>query len=201
MKNKKLIAIITVCIVAVISCSIVAGAFFTANDSSVNEFTVADPKVTVEETPKDGPYEWSADGKHVSLRNDSTNLNGYVRAMIFPILKNADGNTQNIGTSGFSNPSGNTVTFGDFVFTLASDWSKNWVYKNGYFYYKSELAPGQSTSLLLRGVTLKGTADKTKYADITVNIEVSADIIQKEALIKDNAWSDVKITNGQLALR
>lgn len=202
MKNKKLIIALVVSLLVVIAGTIAASAFFTATDDVSNEFTVADPKVTVVENPEDGPYEWGSNTKQVQLRNDSENMDGYVRCMIFPTVKNADGNIENVGTSGFSEPIGNSVFFGDIELVLHPSWRYLWVYKDGYFYYQNKLSTGSVTSPLLNGVKLKDGADKTKYKDLTVNIEVSADIIQPEAITKDNAWETVKITSGgSLVLR
>ena len=202
MKNKKVIIAIVVGLLVAVVGTIAASAFFTATDDVSNEFTVADPKVTVVEDPEDGPYEWGSDTKQVQFRNDSENMDGYVRCMIFTTIKNADGNIENIGTSGFSEPVGNSVYFGDIELVLHPSWRYLWVYKDGYFYYQSKLKTGSMTSPLLTGVKLKDGADKTAYKDLTVNIEVSADIIQPEAITKDNAWEDVTIqSNGLLALK
>lgn len=201
-KNKKLIIALVVGLLVVIAGTIAARAFFTATDEVSNEITVADPKVTVIEDPEDGPYEWGSNTKQVQLRNDSENMDGYVRCMIFPTVTNADGNIENVGTSGFSEPIGNSVFFGDIELVLHPSWRYLWVYKDGYFYYQNKLSTGSVTSPLLNGVKLKDGADKTKYKDLTVNIEVSADIIQPEAITKDNAWEAVKITSGgSLVLR
>lgn len=201
-KNKKLIIALVVGLLVVIAGTIAARAFFTATDEVSNEITVADPKVTVIEDPEDGPYEWGSNTKQVQLRNDSENMDGYVRCMIFPTVTNADGNIENVGTSGFSEPIGNSMFFGDIELVLHPSWRYLWVYKDGYFYYQNKLSTGSVTSPLLNGVKLKDGADKTKYKDLTVNIEVSADIIQPEAITKDNAWEAVKITSGgSLVLR
>lgn len=202
MKNKKIVIALIVGLLAVVAGMITAGAFFTSSDDVSNEFTVADPKVTVVENPEVGPYEWGSDTKQVQLRNDSENMDGYVRCTLFPVITNSDGNIENLGTSGFSEPVGNSVYYGDVELILSGDWSENWIYSNGYFYYKHKLTTGSETSLLLNGVDLKDSADKTKYKDLTINIEVSADIIQPEAITKDNAWETVTIgSNGILALR
>lgn len=202
MKNKKIVIALVVGLLATVAGMITAGAFFTSSDDVSNKFTVADPKVTVVENPEDSPYEWGSDTKQVQLRNDSENMDGYVRCTVFPVITNADGNIENLGTSGFSEPVGNSVYFGDIELILSGDWSENWIYSGGYFYYKHKLTTGSETSLLLNGVDLKDGADKTKYKDLTVNIEVSADIIQPEAIAKDNAWKYVTIkSNGLLALK
>lgn len=202
MKNKKIVIALVVGLLAAVAGMITAGAFFTSSDDVSNKFTVADPKVTVVENPEDNPYEWGSDTKQVQLRNDSENMDGYVRCTVFPVITNADGNIENLGTSGFSEPVGNSVYFGDIELILHDDWSENWIYSGGYFYYKHKLMTGSETSLLLNGVDLKDGANKTKYKDLTVNIEVSADIIQPEAIAKDNAWKYVTIkSNGLLALK
>ena len=194
--NTKLIIALAVGLLIVIAGTIAASAFFTATDEVSNEFTVADPKVTVIENPEDGPYDWGDDTKQIRLRNDSENMDGYVRCMIFPTVKNANGNIENAATSGFSEPVGNSVYFGDIELVLHPSWRSFWVYKDGYFYFQNKLSTGSMTSPLLNGVKLKDGTDKTAYKDLTINIEVSADIIQPEAITKDNAWEAVKITSG-----
>lgn len=202
MKNKKIVIALVVGLLAAVAGMITAGAFFTSSDDVSNKFTVADPKVTVVENPENGPYVWGSDTKQVQLRNDSENMDGYVRCTVFPVIINADGKIENLGTSGFSEPVENSVYYGDVELILHDNWSENWIYSGGYFYYKYKLTTGSETSLLLNGVDLKDGADKTKYKDLTVNIEVSADIIQPEAIAKDNAWEYVTIkSNGLLALK
>ena len=202
MKNKKIVIALVVGLLAAVAGMITAGAFFTSSDDVSNKFTVADPKVTVVENPENGPYVWESDTKQVQLRNDSENMDGYVRCTVFPVIINADGKIENLGTSGFSEPVENSVYYGDVELILHDNWSENWIYSGGYFYYKYKLTTGSETSLLLNGVDLKDGADKTKYKDLTVNIEVSADIIQPEAIAKDNAWEYVTIkSNGLLALK
>lgn len=202
MRNRNIVIALVMGLLVAIAGTIAASAFFTATDDVSNKFTVADPKVTVVENHENDPYEWGSDTKQVQLRNDSKNMDGYVRCMIFPTVKNADGNIENLGTSEFSDPVVNSVYFGDIELVLNPSWSRFWIYKNGYFYYKDKLKTGSITTPLLNGVKLKDGTDKTKYKDLTVNIEVSADIIQPEAITKDNAWEDVTInSNCILALK
>ncbi len=201
-RNKKIVIALVVGLLVAIAGTIVASAFFTATDDVSNEFTVADPKVTVIENPENGPYEWGSDTKQVLLKNDSKDMDGYVRCMIFPTVKNADGNIENLSTSGFSEPMENSVYFGNIELVLNPSWSRFWIYKDGYFYYKDKLKTGSITTPLLNGVKMRNGADKSVFKNLTINIEVSADIIQPEAIIKDNAWEDVTIdSNGILALK
>lgn len=192
-KNKKLLTCLLV-VILLLTCVISVAAYFTARDTAINKFTVAEPKVTVIETPESGPYEWGMDTKKVKLRNDSTNMDGYVRCTIFPIVTNSNGNIENIETVPLPEPDGIAIIYKDFVFMLDESWENNWIYRNGYFYYKHELAEGETTPLLLTGVFVNSESPE-KFEDLTVTVNVSADIIQREAIIKDNAWSDISISS------
>ena len=57
---------------------------------------------------------------------------------------------------------------------LADDWSTNWVYDNGTFYYKKVLAKNTKTPTLLTGVTLQDNVNKNDYKSIKVNVVAEA---------------------------
>lgn len=204
-KNKKIIISVVSCVVALaIIGTVLAVAFFTASDTAENQFTVATPVVTVVEDPEDGPYEWTEDSKSVWLRNDSENLDGYVRCTVFPVILNADGNIVNTGTSSMSEPQEidgqMVIAFGDIYLVLADNdsWEDNWIYADGYFYYREKLSAGEETTPLISGVILSPDADIDEYADYTIDIEVFADIIQEEAITVDNSWPAVQVHNDVL---
>ncbi|MCD7741622.1 MAG: hypothetical protein LUI06_05415 [Ruminococcus sp.] len=98
--------------------------------------------------------------------------------------------------------SGNSFKNGDVTFNLVSDWSDNWLYCNGYFYYKKAVDPGETTAQLLESVSISGTTYNTldKYG-LELEIDVLTDGIQTEGGAVDARWTDVEIsTDGTLSV-
>ncbi len=98
--------------------------------------------------------------------------------------------------------SGTSFTNGDVTFNLVSDWSDNWLYCNGYFYYKKAVDPGETTAQLLESVSISGTTYNTldKYG-LELEIDVLTDGIQTEGGAVDARWTDVEIsTDGTLSI-
>ncbi len=92
--------------------------------------------------------------------------------------------------------SGTSFTNGDVTFNLVSDWTDNWLYCNGYFYYKKAVDPGETTAQLLESVSISGTTYNTldKYG-LELEIDVLTDGIQTEGGAVDARWSDVEISS------
>ena len=135
-------------------------------------------------------YNW--DTKEVMLVNQDIPhaVPGVVRAMIVPVLKTNDGS--NLGLAGsmapLSEPIGNTMALGDFVFTFQNNWQDDWFFKDGFFYYRKVLQPGESTTMLLSGVSLADPSLAEKYKDMRIEVEVMADIIQAANGAPTAAW-------------
>lgn len=161
--------------------------------TATNPFTLGEVTVTIKEE-FDG---W--DTKKIYLTNDKTenSVPGVVRAMIIPVLKDTQsGNGLGGSLEALSEPVNNEMVVGDFTFYFASDWYANWFYKDGYFYYRKVLEPGETTTQLLDKVALtEDTPEKqSEYAGITVEVEVLADILQAEGGAAADAWG--VIVNG-----
>jgi hypothetical protein len=80
-----------------------------------------------------------------------------------------------------TNKSTNTYTMGAVTFTLDSKWSDNWIFnpKDGYFYYKTKVAPGEETAMLLEKVSIEAsTKDAMDSAGVSLQVDVIADSIQ-----------------------
>jgi hypothetical protein len=80
-----------------------------------------------------------------------------------------------------TNKSTNTYTMGAVTFTLDSKWSDNWIFnpKDGYFYYKTKVAPGGKTEKLLEKVSIEAsTKDAMDSAGVSLQVDVIADSIQ-----------------------
>jgi len=111
--------------------------------------------------------------------------------MFVPYVINDAGNYVEckLGTFPATLTSGTSFTTGDFTFTLKSGWMLNWFYRDGYFYYRRVLSPGESTPFLLDRVSYTGTAaDKADYNENNVKVEVLADILQAEGGAPAAKW-------------
>ena len=159
----------------------------TKTESKNNEFGFPPAKVEIIER-FDG---WNV--KEVSLKNTSDNINCVVRGMLLPRVMDKNGNYVSVNLGALSAPVANKITAGDFVFELASDWSTNWFYKDGFFYCKKVLAPGETSALLLKKVSLVNTtqATKDKYKDLEVKVDVLSDILQAEGGAPSIEWGIV----------
>jgi hypothetical protein len=97
-----------------------------------------------------------------------------------------------------TNKSTNTYTMGAVTFTLANDWFENWIFnpKDGYFYYKTKVAPGEETAMLLEKVSIdastKGAMDS---AGVSLQVDVIADSIQTntDANAIYKRWGDAEM--------
>ncbi len=159
-------------------------AYLTINTTpAVNNFTFGIPQVIINEPSVDPDnVAWGADTKPVTLSVPADAVGGVVRAAIIPMLLDADGNMTGVPTGTLTAPVDNKVVTGDITLHFKSGWETDWFFKDGIFYYKKVLETGQTTSLLLTGVSLtENTPEMTaKYQDIDVKIEVMADILQAD---------------------
>jgi len=158
-----------------------------------NNFTMGIPKVEINEPSVDPDHvQWGANSKPVTLSVPLNAGGGVVRASFIPMFKNAAGV--------LAQPISNQLVCGDITLHFTPGWDTNWFYRNGYFYYKTVLAPGQTTTMLLSGVTLTANTPEmiTKYQDISVEIEVLADILQKNA-DTDTLWGVTVDDSGNVS--
>lgn len=80
--------------------------------------------------------------------------------------------------------SDNVYAMGDVTFTLADDWSDNWIFnsQDGYFYHKTMVKPGETTGRLLEKVSVtEGTMEAMNAAGVSLKVDVLVDSIQTEA--------------------
>lgn len=61
---------------------------------------------------------------------------------------------------------------------VTMDVGSKWTEKDGYYYYKFALAPGQSTDAFITGVTFSGPDMDNKYQNCTVNLDITAYAVQ-----------------------
>lgn len=157
-----------------------------------NAFSVGDTSVEIVEPGVDpGNVPWGANAKPVQLKSPGSadNVPGVVRAMIVPVLtEKSTGKVLSGNLGALGAPSGNTLVLGDITLHFAADWNTNWFYKDGYFYYRKVLSPGETTPLLLTGVTLSAGVSAEEYKNISVKIDVLADILQASGTAAADEW-------------
>jgi alternate signal-mediated exported protein len=191
--SRKTTLILLLCAVLLIGVSLAY--LLTRTNTLTNAFTFGKPKIDIEED-FDG---WNH--KKVKLENvkGPDAVPGVVRAMIIPVLKDkTTGQTTGGAMGPLADPGGgNKVVMGDLTFELASDWAAHWFYKDGYFYYRKVLAPGEQTPNLLLSVylTVDTPAIREKYVNTDVTVEVFADILQAEGGAPGQAWG-VTVSGG-----
>lgn len=156
----------------------------------VNAFSAGSIRVEIQEPNVDpDAVEWGTDTKPVQLYNPEGSIAGVVRAKLMPpAVYDASGNAVAVETGTLSDPSGNTLAMGEFTLHLADGWQNNWFYKEGWFYYKRVLQPGETTEKLLAGVTLTDPAKAESYKSYTVKVDVLADILQTEGNAPATEW-------------
>lgn len=134
------------------------------------------------------------DLKEVSLKNLSDETPGVVRAMLVPRVEDKDGNYVVTDLGALSEPDGNNeVQMGDFTFEMDADWADHWFYKDGFFYCKKVLEPGETTPILLHKVSLTDdtAAGRKKYEGLEVKVDVIAHILQAEGGAPEEEWNVV----------
>lgn len=139
-----------------------------------------------------------ANTKPVKLRNTggANGANIVVRALFVPVLE-TDGTGKPCEFAAMSEPVDNVMTLGDVKLHFSSDWASHWFFKNGMFYYKSVLRPGDSTTQLLAGVTLTDQNLTFKYSNL--QIKVLADALQAEGGAAQEAWNVQVSTSGTVS--
>lgn len=63
---------------------------------------------------------------------------------------------------------------GTGILTKASDWSSSWTMKDGFYYYKSAVAPGEYTAPLFDSYELKKTTGPVSGSELKISIAVQA---------------------------
>jgi len=78
-------------------------------------------------------------------------------------------------------PGGESVTL-----ELINGWQDNWIFNNGYFYYKYVVPPGQNTAILLNSIAV---SDSSLW-DIFC-LEALSDAVQSEGTAASEAWGSI----------
>jgi hypothetical protein len=95
-----------------------------------------------------------------------------------------------------------TYILGDVTFTLDENWKKYWFFNSadGYFYYKTPLKPGESTTVLLSKVSISNDtytklldSDSKETQVISLVVDVLSDSIQTEGGAVGQRWSNAGV--------
>ncbi len=167
------------------------------NDQSTPESVNSIPINFTDKAPKQVAVE-NAAGKDA--------IDAYVRVQLVPSFRDTNG--VNLGGDfAMAEPSDNKIVFTpftdkDLTITLAFDdhWSGSWFYvaDDNCFYYKTIVAPGHRTDVLLEEVQFSG-ADAAGWKD-KFNLDVLTDSIQAGGRAASDAWTNINITeDSQLA--
>lgn len=147
-----------------------------------NRFVLANPDIEIDEPGVEDPgaVEWGPEAKQVQIVAGPEQGDVYIRVALVLSARDTKGQLLpfDFGLGGAPDANGRLVA-GDFTLHFAADWQHQWFYKEGYFYFRGIVAPGQGTSVLLTGLTYTGsTAAKEKYRNLQVDVDVLADSIQ-----------------------
>lgn len=158
-----------------------------------NQFQVGRTGITVEEND---PVTWEEKQVWLKASNDPGCVDGVVRVMLIPRVLYSDGAYAQVDFGEIQPPMAEQMIMGDIGFVLSANWQQDWFYKDGYFYYKKVLAPGEETPVLLERAVILG--DKNKYKDLEIKIDVLADIIQAQGNAAPQEWG-VTVTGKVVA--
>jgi hypothetical protein len=201
--------IATLCLILVLALSIggtLAYLAWTANQTP-NRSTNGDIEIEIVETNKKdgastevdssknitGTAEGGEESKQVTVKSDddANRAEEVARVYFIPEIESNDMEGANVAIAEYwgKGVQQDATTNKYYIETdviklwLADDWSTNWAYDNGTFYYKKVLPKDTKTTTLLTGVTLQDSVSKSDYKSIKVNVVAEAlQITPKEAL-------------------
>lgn len=173
---KKIIICLSPALVLALAGSI---AFLQRQASLTNTFAIGTVTPQINETFNDEKTVKS----DVSLSNKG-NVPVYMRCKVDIYYKNDDGTIS-------ADPPVETT---DYTLTYADDYGEKWIKKDNIYYYKSIVnANGKTSDLIKKCVDTDTNSGKKLVVDI------NAEAIQAEpASAVEEAWSDIKVTNGVL---
>lgn len=188
MKNKK--SILAVLSILVIISTFAIGSlanWFTSSDSVTNNFKLANYEVVTHEkfVPKN-PKKGSDITKEVTVKNTGT-LPTYVRVKIVPYWKNG----MPLKYNGI-----NTV---DLNFTNSKEWVKN----GDFYYYKKILQPGETSEVLLNGLTVSSKLnnnDDYKMNELEVDVFTESVIYKGDMQKENNKYTVDSNKDGKIEL-
>lgn len=161
-----------------------------------NEVGFGDSEISITEN-FDG---WKQKEVRVTADNKENSVPVVVRVLLVPRAVDKDGNYVDVDFKTLSAPVNNKIPMGDLVFEMDENWADNWFYKDGFFYYKGVLKPGETTEPLLKKVTItENTAElRKKYTDVKILVEVLSDALQAENNAPQKEWN-VSVNNDTVS--
>ena len=122
--------------------------------------------------------------EHVQVKNTGT-IDAYIRATYVVNWVDAQGNIA------ASDPE-------DYSYSLTKNPDSKWIEKDGYFYYTSPVAPGNST----QGSLLTCTVTYPDNPEYTLSVEILAEAIQStpDKAVRE-AWGVTVNVGGKLAVQ
>lgn len=183
MKKSALISILVISLVALLAVG--TWAWFTANaEPSTNTFTAGTVEIEINETYTP-VTEWNpgqTSNKDLWVKSLGSKQT-YVRVSLTPVWGNED-------DEGFVAEPGLPVD------NVTLNWNQtDWVYSDGWYYYKSILAAGAKTSLLLQSVTLSSSTGD-EYQGKVLQIVASAEAVQASHEAYQDAWGLTSLPAG-----
>lgn len=130
--------------------------------------------------------------KRIGLSIPSMKSDAIVRVTFTPQVVSADSTESTLIYEFFNGgamqkPVNNQVVFDDITLHFTANWETDWIYKDGFFYYRHILEAGSRTPNLLSGVTTADTTGKT------IELVVSAEGMQAHP---DEALQEWGVTIG-----
>ncbi len=177
--------------------------YLTAEVNNLFTFEPFDPHIYIEvneEGIDSRNVSWGTSTKPLTIRNlyNVGAVPAFVRVIIVPSFKIDGYDTEN-GLGELTKPVDNKLTFETVTLHFASDWEESWFFnhKDGYFYYKTILKPGQETPPLLFGVT----KNVSNLGDMELDIEISADGVEATRQhLQYTAWPVILGSDGFLKI-
>lgn len=180
---------------------------------AVQENGASDTDPTAEKTlqwqAEDGRYSAKKKVQIINVDQETeNNADAYIRVCIIPrwtatvegtevdVINTASGLSE-FGSLTEIVIQDHTYIMGDVAFTLAEDWDEYWLFnpKDGYFYYRSSISPGDTTAPLLSNVSITEETWKkiTKTDDgttdvIELKVDILADSIQTVGGAVETRW-------------
>ncbi len=185
MKRIKKIYLVSIALAFIIACFSIRAtysylSYLTPEIDNNFTFEPFDPHVYIEINEEEidpGNVSWGVFSKPISVKN-LDNLGAVpvvVRVMLVPSFKIEGFDTEG-GLGEISEPVNNMLVFEAVTLHFNPNWSDSWLFceKDGYFYYKEIVEPGEETAKLFSGVT----QNITDLGDKQLDIEVLADAVE-----------------------
>ena len=180
---KRKLLIIALCMVLLTMSVAGSLAYFSEKSEIVhNIITTGSVEIEINETDENGdPFEdvegampGGSYGKVVTVKNTGAGA-AHVRMLVSTSVTMADG------------------TQGDVSLITLDINTTDWELKDGYYYYKSALAPGEETVPLFTEVSISGDMDND-YQNCRISVDVSAQAVQSanngESALTAKGWPE-----------